>query len=123
MPTTKESTTQKETTTTTTPQAAAATATACLLDANVASLTGGEVFGTDFKTEGYRKYIVDMYFFKSDSTEYNYSDQAKTRLDKVADFYKTNSTKQFMIYLQSMAKDATPTSAGIVLANQRTEKS
>lgn len=104
-----------------TPEVAKTTSGVCLTDSDVAPLTGGEAFGTDL-FEGGRKYVGDTFFFNPDSTEYDFGDVTNDRIQKVADWYKNNSTKKFTINLKGKVYESSTTQQGLKLSNQRAEK-
>jgi hypothetical protein len=108
---------------TTTPVPTAQTATACLKDEDVATITGGgKAYSNDTYTGDLRTYQVDTIFFKPDQTAYNYPDITAKFYSKFAAFYKANGDKQFTINLAGKVQDASPTSSGVKLAHDRVAK-
>ncbi len=92
----------------------------CLTDADVSDSLN--TTGSDNTYEGYRVYPVDTYFFQADSTAYAYPDQQPKLIQKVADWYKVNSDKNFTIQLRGMTKEESNSSTGYQLATDRVKK-
>ena len=103
------------------PSSAKASSGACLVDSDVAPLTGGEAFGTDLY-EGGRKYVGDTYFFEPDSTTFKYLDITNRDIKEVADWYKNNSSKNFTIHLSGKVYESDTSQDGLNLSNQRSQK-
>lgn len=90
----------------------------------LAPIDAHDFFGVDknyLPSDVTRYFYSETVYFKADSAEYSNIESTKVRYDKLAEFYKRYSKKNFIYYVQATTYEDNTSSQGVQVAQSRAD--